>query len=666
MTLLLVYCALISGSVALYLLCYQATRKTYPGFGYWTAGVAFVAASYFLYGLRSSLPLWVSVFGGNLAMPLGLLLQLDGIRRFLALSPLRWSYLTVSAGLAVALAVFSFHWDSIYWRGFSTSLPMIAIQWYMAALLFRAQAPPRSAFIKVFGSLLVLGGFFVLVRIVWFLSLPTTNLVWIAKIEFVFFIGFLAVHIGESLSMIMLNAERVEGELVGAQQDLSRTVSSLREALAQQKQAEESLRDSEERYRTFFDTSRDAVFMTTLDGRFIEFNDVALEMLGYANSQRQEVLGRAVSEFYAHPEESESHAAIVAKQGFSKEYPVDFRRQDGTIIHTVIMTVARKKPAGNIIGFQGTVRDVTEARHAQEALQQKTHDLGQRVKELNCLYNLSKLIESPGISVDQILRGVVDLMPSAWQYPEITCAKIMLEGREFKTENCRDTVDKLSADMVVHGENIGFVDVGYLEERPGSDEGPFVKQERDLLNAIAQRLGHVIERIKASEALKASEERFQLIAETATDIICCMDKDYRLTYVSPADEKLRGFKAEEVIGQPIFTVAKPSYLEAVKEVELRRREEEERGIETGTIRHELELVCKDGSYIWTEGYISPTRDQSGKISGFVGIARDTSDRIRAEQEKELMREQLFQAQKMDSIGTRLVALPMTSTTSSPS
>ena len=366
MLLLFGVAAVITGFLAVCLLFFQATRKTYPGFGYWTAGVGFLALGYLLYALRGQIPLWSSVFLGTVAFPLGLVLHLDGIRRFLGLKPASGLWYAVPAGVLAALAFFYFQWDSFVWRSLVASIPITAIHWTMAALLFRSAVSPHSTFDKIIGSLLGLGGLLILARAVWLVSAPNSDLLWKAPLEFAFFTSFIVIHLGENLSLIMLNAERVESELVVAKDDLSQTVRSLQEALVQQKQTEESLRDSEEKYRSFFVTSRDCVFMTAEDGRFIDFNDVALETLGYAHSQREEVLGKNVSYLYANPEEREAHATIVAEIGFSKEYPVDLRKQDGTIIHTLITTVARKGPHGKISGFQGTVHDITNLKKAQE------------------------------------------------------------------------------------------------------------------------------------------------------------------------------------------------------------------------------------------------------------------------------------------------------------
>ncbi len=164
------------------------------------------------------------------------------------------------------------------------------------------------------------------------------------------------------------------GKLIFRAADLEKEIRAktgqLYEELAQRKQAEEALRESEERYRIFFDTSRDCVFMTRLDGRFIDFNDVALEVFGYVPGERDELLQTNVASFYANTEEREAHVKLVSKQGFSKEYPLDLRKRDGTIIHALITTVARKDPNGNIVGFQGTVRDITERKKTDEALRE--------------------------------------------------------------------------------------------------------------------------------------------------------------------------------------------------------------------------------------------------------------------------------------------------------
>jgi signal transduction histidine kinase len=146
---------------------------------------------------------------------------------------------------------------------------------------------------------------------------------------------------------------------------------------------------------------------------------------------------------------------------------------------------------------------------AEEILRTRTHDLGERVKELNCLYGISRLLEKPRISIGRVLQGVVDLIPPAWQYPEITCAGVSLHDRIFTTKNFKETMWNQSSDIASGGERIGALQVYYLEKRPERDEGPFLKEERSLLNAIAERLGRVFERKQAEEEKEKLQAQLQ-------------------------------------------------------------------------------------------------------------------------------------------------------------
>jgi len=157
-----------------------------------------------------------------------------------------------------------------------------------------------------------------------------------------------------------------------------------------------------------------------------------------------------------------------------------------------------------------------ERRWAEEALRKKTYELGERVKELNCLYAFSKLIERPNISLPEIYQGLVDLIPSGWRFPEVTCVRLLLEDRIFETANCRETLWKQSSPIWVDAERKGDLEVYYLEEKPESDEGPFLKEERDLLNSLAGRLGKTIERMNAEEALRKAHDELEERVEERT------------------------------------------------------------------------------------------------------------------------------------------------------
>ena len=120
---------------------------------------------------------------------------------------------------------------------------------------------------------------------------------------------------------------------------------------------------------------------------------------------------------------------------------------------------------------------------------------------LDCLYNISKLVDKPGILIEEILQGVVNLIPHAWQDPEITCARLIFRDKEFRTENFKETNWRHAEDIRGYDKEIGALEVYYLKERPERDEAPFLKEERNLLTIIAKQLGHIIERKHSEEEL---------------------------------------------------------------------------------------------------------------------------------------------------------------------
>ena len=146
---------------------------------------------------------------------------------------------------------------------------------------------------------------------------------------------------------------------------------------------------------------------------------------------------------------------------------------------------------------------------------EQTHELGERVKELNCLYGISRISGRQGISLTEILQRTVDLIPPTWQYPEVVCARIILDDQEFKTDNFEETTCLQTADIIVRGERAGSVEVRYLKGVPEREEEPFVEEERNLLSAIAERLGRITERKQAEDALSRRVEELAMLNKIA-------------------------------------------------------------------------------------------------------------------------------------------------------
>jgi len=294
--------------------------------------------------------------------------------------------------------------------------------------------------------------------------------------------------------------------------------------ITKRKQVEEQLEESERRYRALFDSSLDLLYIHDFEGRFIDANPTALSRLGYNKEEIPSI------DFASLLTEDQLPVALevlqeIQQTGSQKE-PTEFklRRKNGEYVdvETMASIIYRgEKP----YAIQGIARDITERKRAEETLQKQTHDLEERLKELNCLYGISKLIEKPGISLEDIAQGAVDLIPPSWQYPQITCARLVLEGREFRTENFRETVLRQTSNIIVHGDQIGTLEVYYLEERPEEYEGPFLNQERSLIDAIAQRLSRVTERNQTEENIRRRNAELAALNAIATAMGQSLDLD---------------------------------------------------------------------------------------------------------------------------------------------
>ena len=125
--------------------------------------------------------------------------------------------------------------------------------------------------------------------------------------------------------------------------------------------------------------------------------------------------------------------------------------------------------------------------------------LTERVKELTCLYGIAQIAGQPGISLEETIQGIVELLPPAWQYPESALARIILDGISYTTQGFRECRQKQTAEIIVDGVQRGVVELVYKEEKPNFDEGPFLKEERNLIDAVARQVALVVERRQAEK-----------------------------------------------------------------------------------------------------------------------------------------------------------------------
>ncbi|HOX29504.1 MAG TPA: LuxR C-terminal-related transcriptional regulator, partial [bacterium] len=126
----------------------------------------------------------------------------------------------------------------------------------------------------------------------------------------------------------------------------------------------------------------------------------------------------------------------------------------------------------------------------------------ERVKELNCLYGTAQLAEKCSESIDEFLQNLVNILPPAWQYPEVTRARITFKGKSFKSRSFKISKWRQASKIMIYGEQVGEVEIFYLEEKPDEYEGPFLREERMLIGTVAEQIGKISLRISSEMELR--------------------------------------------------------------------------------------------------------------------------------------------------------------------
>ncbi len=325
----------------------------------------------------------------------------------------------------------------------------------------------------------------------------------------------------------MKNEDKTNKQLISELEALHQQVAELEKSETVRRRAEGKLRESEERFRLSFENANIGMCLVGLDGRLTMVNSQMSEMFGYG---RGELESMTVNDI-AHPEDLDVSPKFIQRASSGEIDHIQFEKRyfhkQGHIVWAQVSSSLVRDAQGTPSYFISHVQDITERKRTEEALRKQAHDLGERVKELNCLFGISKLRERQDLSWGELFLGIVNLIPPAWQYPESTCARAILEGEEFRTENFRETIWRQTSLITVHGERIGTVEVFYLEERPEADEGPFLQEERSLLNAIAERLGRVLERKRAEEDLQDAHDHLEMQVKLRTAELAKANEELR-------------------------------------------------------------------------------------------------------------------------------------------
>jgi len=274
-------------------------------------------------------------------------------------------------------------------------------------------------------------------------------------------------------------------------------------------------------------------------------------------------------------------------------------------------------------------RDKDKTEEHQRVLERH---LVERVKALQCLYGIASINERPGITLDEIYQETVELLPPAWQYPEVTCAQLTIDGKEFKTTNYRETEWKQSTDIKLHGIKTGTLLVGYLGKRPASDEGPFLREERLLIDAVAERLGRITERIQAEASLRIYSE---IISNMLEGVYLIGANDGIIRYTNPRFDAMFGYKRGELVGKHVSIVNAPTDRSPEEVAQEIIRQLDRDGVWCGDVKN----IRKNGTIFWNHAEVTEFENpEFGKV--WISVHANITERKQMEDALQLERDKL--------------------------
>ncbi len=408
--------------------------------------------------------------------------------------------------------------------------------------------------------------------------------------------------------------------------------------ITERKQAEEAMRLSEEKYRTIFENSGNALMILNEDMSIALVNREMENLGGY--SLRESQVTFQWHDVVANSEDLKKmlhyhRQRRVDPDSVPKTYECDFRHKDGSIRHIILTATLIPSTSQTLVAFL----DITERKHSEE--------------ELRCSEEKYRATFESSGSALMVLDESLTILLVNREFEKLSAfPRKDLEGKIHGTVFFPDPVER-EYFLEQHRSTAEMTDPSpqtlELHFQPKTGNLRDVLATFTYLPASRQSLvglTDITERKLAERKLMKSERRYRLLADNVKDIIWTMDQNRKLTYISPSVEALTGFSVEEALARDASQTFTPDSYQ--KLIQLMGHFT----VADSTSSHpiELEQFHKNGSTLWIEMQVTPMHDPDGKTLGFVGVTRDISARRQADLERQQLEDQLRQSQKMEIIG----------------
>ena len=393
------------------------------------------------------------------------------------------------------------------------------------------------------------------------------------------------------------------------------------QVITERKRAEEALRFSEERFARIFNLSPYRMgILRASDGVILDVNDCWVRETGFS---REEAVNHSIFELdqWLDREHLELARKVLQDRRPMQSLEGTIRTKGGeerVALSSVVLVDFDGEPC-----YLWAANDITERKQVEEDKRKLIHDLGERVKELTALHQTARLLQDEAISLPHLLQEIVALLPPAWQYPEVTAARIRFGDVEFKTKGF--VVSLWSQQVEFSAGNMkGEIEVVYTAPCPDEDIGPFLNEEANLINSLAEMISSALNRRYVQKALAESEEVFRTLAESVSAGIYIY-RDGNIIYVNPAAERLSGYSRDELLQMSVLDVIHPDFRDKVRE----RIQRRSMGWQS-TTRDEDRIITKSGEERWVDVSAAGTKFRGEQA--VIVTAFDITSRKRAEEE----------------------------------
>jgi PAS domain S-box-containing protein len=278
---------------------------------------------------------------------------------------------------------------------------------------------------------------------------------------------------------------------------------------------EKALRQSEENYQTLIKTLNEGLIVLDRNN-IIEFVNVkAQKILG--SSPQDNLRNQPFEKFLLTPEDEKLfHEKVeLQKMGISDQYELKMKNTSDDVLWAHISSAPILDEHLKSKGSVALISDITEKKKSEQTYNELTSNLNQKIKQLNCLYDISDVSGVPGITFEEIIEKSLEIIPVGLRYSHDIGVQIIFDNKVYASKNYRDTEWSYSVPIKVQKKKLGLIKVAYVEEKPNINKDPFHFNEKILLKNISEKFGKIIESKNLERVIRQNQQKLQEIQHIA-------------------------------------------------------------------------------------------------------------------------------------------------------